>query len=103
MSEKKRNFREHLMFEKPPYYMKKQVKLALVIIAAIVLILTSFWYYKTKDLEPLIGIFTSVSGIIALSFTKTKESDSTKGLKQTQTTGDNSTAYQAGRDIQIKK
>lgn len=83
--------------------MKKEIKLTLVVIAAIALVLTSFWYYKTRDLEPLIGIFTSISGLIVLSFTKAKEMNSESGLTQKQTTGDNSTAYQAGRNIEIKK
>jgi hypothetical protein len=83
--------------------MKKQIKLTLLVITAIILVLTSIWYYKTKDLEPLIGIFSSISAIIVLAFTKDKGDKPSTGLEQKQKTGDNSTAYQAGRDIQIKK
>lgn len=82
--------------------MTSRLKLILTILALIILILTSYWYYKTKDLEPLIGIVSSISGLLTLFFLKTDNNQGAPMPHQNQKSGDNSTNYQAGRDINIK-
>lgn len=84
--------------------MNKTLKLVLIILAIAAFAASCIWYYKGRDWEPLIAIFTSLAALVTLIFVKdSSNKGGGKSIKQKQRGGDSSTNYQSGGNITIEK
>lgn len=82
--------------------MSKVIKYALIILSALVLIISSIWYYKERGFEQGIALLTSLIALIGLPFIKTKDEAQPSKIKMAQKAGSKSKQYQAGRDMHVK-
>jgi len=76
------------------------IKIFLITLNIGALIASIFWYYKSKEIEPIVSILTLISTLIVLLFTNKK--NLTK-IKLNQKGGKNSKNYQSAKKIVINQ
>jgi hypothetical protein len=81
--------------------MNNNITTTLKILSCLAFVLSCLWFYNNRDYEPAIGIVTSIAAFIALLVVEKKAFNKKESI-QTQTSGNNSTNYQAGGSINIK-
>jgi hypothetical protein len=78
--------------------MNSTLRIILIIVNTLALTASMLWFFYKPDYEPIISCLVLFATLIGLG---TTNSNKRKSFKQRQKGGDDSTNYQAGRDIKI--